>query len=448
MENESEYSTKIIIDRPTWKGNRKEWPMFKTKFLSYVARNACGDLLTWKQDIPKDSDTINPRDPKDQAQVNACNVKIRIRALNRVVYGMLLNSIKTGTKHGRYVFGLIEKHMNEDYPGGNFKTAWVALLKYTEYKDDVEMVDYEKEYFDKKMKDDEFPPTFIMDLDKKRTLMNKNIDAGRKVDDKTFLKHILGKLPEGEAKEIGPYQHQREIIKDRMKANPQYDVADLTLDLMRVYNLMHPKSDDEDLSESESSNDGNNKVREGKGETGLAAYHKQPKRRCNHCGKWHGGKCNANLNNKNKTEDNSSDDEDVKVTRCGFCKGLGHKKSECFQKNGKFRDGKYTKFHKNNKYHDRYNKNNKHRNNYYHTENNKFHDNDHGAVAFAAYSGMGGSTASFSFADDSEDAADVDNRILVDRITKDHFVDADLVEDKDETANENDYIEDKHNYKK
>ena len=55
---------------------------------------------------------------------------------------------------------------------------------------------------------------------------------------------------------------------------------DLTFDLMEVYNNLHPESSD---SESDS---GTKKTKKKKGETGFAAFNKQPKKKCNNCGAW------------------------------------------------------------------------------------------------------------------------------------------------------------------
>lgn len=306
---------------PTFDGKAKNFPVFNTKLTSYVARKGCGELLRWTQDVPLDTETLDPNDA-DEAK------KIEIRKQNSKAAGILLDAITTEGDEGLYAFDLVEQHVDAQagYAAGNFVKAWAALKKHYETRDEVSKVDYEKEYFKMEMGKEEYPPIFIRRLDKQRKLMNKNmVDPNRKVDDNQFLLHILNSLPKGDDGNLGPYQLQSEIVLQKMEAG-NYDLDHLTMDLTRIYNKLYgeyTKKDDEDSK---------------KGDVGLPAFGKQPKTKCRQCGKWHKGKClgkdykppkRNNNNNNNKGNNKSGGRKFLTGVICHGCKKEGHIQRWC-----------------------------------------------------------------------------------------------------------------------
>ena len=269
--------TKVVVTEskvkpPTWNGKKSKWQFYETKMKAYLAQKGYADLLHWKSTIPvDDTESTKVTDP----------TAIRIRTMNQEAFSILLNSIDVSTLHGEYAFDMVEKFITEEHSGGDFKKAWEALVKFNDHKDSVAAHDFEQQYFDMKMDEEDYPPSFIMKLDQKRKKMNKNIDETRKVDEKTMIKHVLGKLPKGEDGQVGPYQAHRSIIEEKIKANSDYSIDDLTMDLLTVYNAMHP-----DDSDSEEETTGKKSASKSKGEIGLATFGCQIKKKCNHCGKW------------------------------------------------------------------------------------------------------------------------------------------------------------------
>ena len=103
---------------PMFDGSIKNWPCFKTKMASYLARLNLSDLLSNKgKDIEKDSANLQG----DESQVKAA---AKLRANNRKAAGILLNAIQTKTDKGKAAFHLIEKFHNvsDGYAGGTSTT--------------------------------------------------------------------------------------------------------------------------------------------------------------------------------------------------------------------------------------------------------------------------------------------------------------------------------------
>ena len=122
---------------------------------------------------------------------------------------------------------------------------------------------------------------------------------------------------------------ERIVIEEKMArlkaASEAYTLDDLTLDLCKVYNLLHP----------EGVTDSNTKA----GDVGLATYSKQPKKKCNACGKWgHIARFCRNKGNQGsqgysqKSQGNRQGGENPhKNLECGYCHKKGHIKKNCFK---------------------------------------------------------------------------------------------------------------------
>lgn len=97
-------------------------------------------------------------------------------------------------------FSKVEKHVDGavGHAAGNFQKARADLTKCHEHEDDVSSVDFEQEYFEMKMGIDDYPPTFVQNLDKKRILVNENVGPARQVSEDQFIYHVLAKLPKSE----------------------------------------------------------------------------------------------------------------------------------------------------------------------------------------------------------------------------------------------------------
>ena len=252
--------------------------------------------------------------------------------------------------------------MMRTIPGGDFKKAWEKLCKMFEKKEKQRVLSYEDKYFKHSFDDDFYPGSELLKFDQKRKDMNRNIDPGRRVNDKQFIQHVLAKLPTGKDGEEGPYQAKRSFIQQKIelweKENKVYSIDDLTLDLTEVYNNLHPESSDDESDEG--------KKKKSKGETGLAAFSKQPKKKCNNCGKWghiskfckgkdiqgrsnfgggrggsfgrgnsggRGGNGNGRsggFGNRRPTGNNKYRD-----MTCHYCHRKGHIKTQCFKLNNK-----------------------------------------------------------------------------------------------------------------
>ena len=321
-DRDDEYSS---VKYPVFNGKKKNWRIYKTKMLSYLAQKGCVELLRWTTEVPKDNEDLS-------AATATAQERLKIRKQNAKAAGILLNSIDAeDNEKGEFAFFKVEKYVDssDGYAAGNFKKAWEDLEKYYEHKDEVTATDYEREYFKYEMKDDDYPPTFIMKLDRMRTLMNKNIEEGREVNDDTFIKHVLSKLPRNDdPKVLGPYQVKRSIIEGKLSG--VYDIEDLTLDLTKTYEAIYGAKDlDDDDEESPTKKEG---------EVGLPAYGQQPKKKCHKCGKWghiarfcRSGSSSGKSGGSGGAYSGNQQSNPHQNLQCGYCKKVGHIKKNCFK---------------------------------------------------------------------------------------------------------------------
>jgi len=363
---DTDLTSKTYITFPTWDGKLKTYPSWKKKLTSCMSQVGCGSMVATDPNAPKKLLTAAQRAKmavdmeveKDDDKKAKMKETLKYCMMSDKAYGYLCNSIDTSTAKGQYVYDLITNFQDdEDYPGGDFKKAWEKLCKMFEKKDKQRVLSYEDKYFKHTFDDDFYPGSSLLKFDQKRKDMNRNIDPARKVDDKQFIQHVLAKLPTGKDGEEGPYQAKRAFIQQKIelwaKENKEYTIDDLTLDLTEVYNNLHPES-----SDSESDDD---KKKKSKGETGLAAFHKQPKKKCNNCGKWgHISKFCKNKNNQGRSNfgggrGSSSNrgssgggrgsgfgsangngsgrkpNNKYRDMTCHYCHRKGHIKSQCFK---------------------------------------------------------------------------------------------------------------------
>ena len=225
----SEDTTRDYVKYPTFDGKDKNWPFYKKKMESHLARMDLSELLgdSAKQ-IPKD-DAVDT-DAKVQKEID------ELRKKNRKAAGILLNSIVCGDEKGKAAFFLIERYHNaaDGYAGGYFKKEWEALIARYEQIQVKNLRDQKEEYHNEKMDRNEQPSLFIVKLDRMRKDLAK---LGYDVDDETFVQDILGKLPESnDPEKMTPHEVERKLIDGKIEdSSKKYEINDLITDLEKVY---------------------------------------------------------------------------------------------------------------------------------------------------------------------------------------------------------------------
>ena len=155
---------------PVFDGSIENWPQFKTKMASYLARLNLSDLLSDKgKDIVKDDATVSGDD------ANVVRAANKLRSDNRKAGGILLNAIQTNADKGKAAFHLIEKFHNVDdgYSGGHFHKEWHALIERCEEVEVKSKSDLKREHCNSKMKETEDPRLFIVEMERKRIKLAK-----------------------------------------------------------------------------------------------------------------------------------------------------------------------------------------------------------------------------------------------------------------------------------
>ena len=117
--NMSDTKTEECVKHPTFDGTDENWPFYRKKMESYLARLDLTDLLVGTAVIPEDSDAgSSDAEKKEFAE---------LKKKNRKAAGTLLNSIDSKTEKGKAAFYLVEKFHNADdgHAGGHFKKEWM-----------------------------------------------------------------------------------------------------------------------------------------------------------------------------------------------------------------------------------------------------------------------------------------------------------------------------------
>ena len=203
----------------------------------------------WQQGIPDDDEDID-----NLVNLNDDQKKERkaIRTQNAKAASILLNAVSTDTEKGELAFDMIERYITDEHKAGLFLSSWNDLKQRHEMKDDIQVVDLETAYHSFKMTDEESPEAFIMKKEKKLKKLNNHLPLNRRIDDETFLKHILASLPSSKGKEqLSPYRATRESIEREMRTNAQYTLNDARTALMKVYRELSPDSDDDEDDDQE-----------------------------------------------------------------------------------------------------------------------------------------------------------------------------------------------------
>ena len=197
-----------------------------------------------------------------------------------------------------------------------------SMIKRYEDRDLLSASDLEQAYYNLRMLDDEQPDLFVAKMEQARKRL-KN-EASITMTDEKFLLDILGRLPKGADSVLGPYQVAKMHIEPKVKSRNQFDVDDLVLELMKVYQNTFDR-------ESQPEKD----VAGEKAYAGIGR--RQFKGRCGKCGKQghkardcrsSGTNSHAKSNSQSHTQSNKTKTEAFQG-ECFYCHKKGHRKNEC-----------------------------------------------------------------------------------------------------------------------
>ena len=286
---------------PTFEGDRKKFPEFKSKFESAMFQDGLMPLMLYKEEIPKDSKTFTEEELKDADK----KLSYKIQKMNMKAMACLINAISTKKSSGQVAYAMVDAFKDADagYMGGHFLNAWAALCAmYEEHKKVVPLAALKEEYYAFKMKMNDVPRVFLTNLTKRR---KKCKEAGYEVTDAEWINEILSKLPPNKSQsELNPWQQTKMMveasIKSKLERNPpeEYTVAMLLAELEKTYRMLHPvrvDEDEDDIGGPEEPDDH---------DKALAGFG-QKKKACRFCGSWSHMWMNCPNKNKNKSYQNN-----------------------------------------------------------------------------------------------------------------------------------------------
>ena len=321
-ETEEEYSSKVRTRVSTFDGDKAKWPSYKKKLESYLAQSGLSDLLTKKVGNAEESDdNVAPSGASDEVIEE---VK-RIQKMNQKAAGILLNSILTD-RHRKWSIGILPywdfHNAKAGYAGGQFYKEWMAMTTRYEEVESKSIADLKEEYYGAKMRDNQQPSLFIMQMEwLKIKMKEKNHD----VSDEDFIHDILSKLLESKSSSMmNPHQIKKLFIKEKLTS--EYTVDMLTIDLEKTY-----VKNIEDAKAKKGSHEG---------EKGFYTSRKTFKGKCYNCGTMgHMGKdCwskNTKKGNNNTGYNNRNGGPKKKfMGTCNGCGKYGHKLVDWFKTKG------------------------------------------------------------------------------------------------------------------
>ena len=208
VHNMSDTKTEECVKHPTFDGADENWPFYRKKMESYLARLDLTDLLVGTTVIPEDSDAgSSDAEKKEFAE---------LKKKNRKAAGTLLNSIDSKTEKGKAAFYLVEKFHNADdgHAGGHFKKEWDALIARFEKMQVKSLRDQKTDYYTEKMGKNEQPSLFAVRLDRMRKDLKK---LKCDVSDDDFIQDILGKMPESkDAEKMTACEVEKKLIEAKI----------------------------------------------------------------------------------------------------------------------------------------------------------------------------------------------------------------------------------------
>ena len=326
MSTETETTTSSKY--PSFDGTNSKFRFYKVKMLAYLAKYNYTELMKGDTEI-KPYTWTNPAgtDAVDEDTLEKIG---ELQKKNSKAAGILLDSIVVDTKDGETAFDLIASFQSTDYPAGEFKKMWEALLDMYDSEDRGEVAQQRTKYYALTMENGGNPKKFEVNLNVRRKKLEKN---GFRISDDEYIKDLLEKMPKKEG-ELGVYHQVKKATLKKMKAvNHGVTVGDVVDDLMDIYKEIKPSEEKDEK------------------ENGTAFYMKgkQFKGRCRNCGqighkisdcpekkkqdykpRGSGGykpRFSANRNNRPKQQDGKK----KFGGKCFHCGVKGHKKEDCWK---------------------------------------------------------------------------------------------------------------------
>ena len=222
--------THSYVKSPTFDGKDENWPIFKRKMETYLARLDLTEVLDDSIVFPKDDEMGTTDDEKEKFK--------ELKRKNRKAASTLLDSITSAEEKGKTAFFFIERCFSADdgFAGGHFRNAWNALIARYEKVQVKNLRDQKQEYYTERMGKHEQPFSFIVRMDRMRSDLKK---LKYEISEEDFIQDILSKLPESKDMDnLTAFEVERKMIEKRIEdssSTSPYSMDNLITDLERVF---------------------------------------------------------------------------------------------------------------------------------------------------------------------------------------------------------------------
>ena len=283
--------SKVIL----FDGTKKNWPMWKVKFMTRANRKGYKQLLTGDTDIP-DKGTVD-------------NDELKLLKKADLAYEDMVMAIDGTKTQGKVVFNILHGSTSTNKPDGDCAVAWKRLNEKFEPKTAPNRLLLSKQYQNASLRAGADPSAFITYMEELKVKLD---EMGYNIPETQFIDQVLNNLTE-------EYELEVKILEGK---------TGVTIDEVRDELILRY----EKMKSKRGSGYSNNSGDESKEETALAAVGgKQFKGKCYKCGKigHKGADCRSGKNNSGNNNNRSG----MSFTgECFYCKKKGHRIADCRKK--------------------------------------------------------------------------------------------------------------------
>lgn len=314
-DNSGESAIRVIV----FSGKIKDWLVWSEKFMARAVQKGYNGILTGTDPLP------------DSADVSA-NAKTT-RGLNQAAYSDLILSM-ADTDNGNVAFNIVRNAKNDDYKNGNAYLAWKNLKKKYEPNTAPTEMSLYRQLYQSKLEDKQDPDVWISRLEDLRFRLEA---MGTKIEDRTFLMHIMNNVTHEYATTIQMIEKRNhKDVDEEDRLTLEILRADLSLQFERLYGNNTGRNDDDEYALFAGGKFKGYCRKCGKQGHKQANCRYNKNNHQNNNGKENGNnngngpKYNNNNGNGNRPNNNRNNGNGARFNgECNYCKKTGHRWIEC-----------------------------------------------------------------------------------------------------------------------
>ena len=206
-------------------GKKDDWDSWKEKFSVRASIKGYDEILSGDEKVPATHD-------EDGKKLTLTEAEKAISDKNKKGFGDLILSIDCSTPNGKIAFAMVKGTKTKAYPSGNLHTAFQRLKTKFEPSTTPQLVHLTREFHSKSLKPGTDPDIFITELEALQVQMS---ELEYEISNKAMILHVLNNLNQDYAMEIKFLEMKMQQLKEEKKELSIEDVrAELNLRFERL----------------------------------------------------------------------------------------------------------------------------------------------------------------------------------------------------------------------